>query len=380
MPGRQCTAMRMAAAVTIMDMGMTTGTPTSMGTATITIMGTAPSMATITVITTGLAAAEKATTTAPAVITIPMTDAAKLMRLQSWLSPAFPIGAYSYSHGLEWAVEAGQVRDRASLVDWLEADLRFGTGRGDGIFFAQAWRAVHAALPGVEGETQASEPARQTPLPSGEGGGECVMTIEDGTPRTTDGTHPLTPALSPWEKESGRATGQPLDWRARPSEGEAGGTPAHPLLAIAELAAAMRSTSELVLEASQQGIAFLSAVRKAWPHPALDSLAASLRAAGITPMLPIAAGMACAAHGITLGYALPLFLHAGVANLINAAVRLVPLGQTDGQMALAALELAVAETATEALASSVSDIGSAAFMIDIASMQHETQYTRLFRS
>jgi urease accessory protein len=254
-----------------------------------------------------------------------MTDPVRLMRLQSWLSPAFPIGAYSYSHGLEWAVEAGQVRDRASLVDWLEADLRFGAGRSDGIFFAEAWRAAHSALPGADGATEAAQLARHPP--------------------------------------------------GRPAEDGIAG-----IIPIAELAAAMRATSELALEASQQGVAFLSAVRKAWPHSLLDRLAADLRAAGVTLVLPVAAGVACAAHGITLGYALPLFLHAGVANLINAAVRLVPLGQTDGQMALAALESAVAETAAEALASGLSDIGSAALMIDIASMQHETQYTRLFRS
>src|SRR5262245_49208096 len=69
--------------------------------------------------------------------------AAPLLRLQSWLSPAFPTGAYSYSHGLEWAVEAGDVRDRRSLVDWLEADLRFGAGRNEAIFLTQSW---HHAL------------------------------------------------------------------------------------------------------------------------------------------------------------------------------------------------------------------------------------------
>ncbi|HZV19957.1 MAG TPA: urease accessory UreF family protein, partial [Hyphomicrobiales bacterium] len=75
-----------------------------------------------------------------------------LLRLQSWLSPAFPIGAYSYSHGLEWAVETGNVRGRASLVEWLEADLRFGTGRNDGIFFCEAWRRAkfEEAAPLVE--------------------------------------------------------------------------------------------------------------------------------------------------------------------------------------------------------------------------------------
>src|ERR1700756_25232 len=63
-----------------------------------------------------------------------------LLRMQSWLSPAFPTGSYSYSHGLEWAVEAGHIDDRASLVDWLEADLRYGAGRNEAIFFGEAWR------------------------------------------------------------------------------------------------------------------------------------------------------------------------------------------------------------------------------------------------
>src|SRR5262249_2354828 len=65
-----------------------------------------------------------------------------LLRLQNWLSPAFPIGSYSYSHGLEWAVEAGQVHDRKSLVDWLEADLCYGSGRNEAIFFHAAWRGA----------------------------------------------------------------------------------------------------------------------------------------------------------------------------------------------------------------------------------------------
>src|SRR4030095_3496649 len=65
-----------------------------------------------------------------------------LLRQQTWLSPAFPTGAYSYSHGLEWAVEAGQICDRESLVDWLEADLCYGSGRNEAIFFYQSWRSA----------------------------------------------------------------------------------------------------------------------------------------------------------------------------------------------------------------------------------------------
>ena len=257
--------------------------------------------------TTGITPAMAAT------ITRMTIDPARLMRLQGWLSPAFPIGAYSYSHGLEWAVETGDVRDRATLVDWLEADLRFGAGRADGIFFAEAWRAA----PGKESLSGAAE---------------------------TDADN------------------------------------RRDIVSVAELAVAMRGIAEFALESGQQGVAFLAAVRKAWPHPELERLANALRIAGITPVLPVAAGIACAVHGIPLDFALPLYLHAGAANLINAAVRLVPLGQSDGQMALAALEAAIAETAAEALQTDISGIGSAAFMIDIASMQHETQYTRLFRS
>src|SRR5918999_1679946 len=65
-----------------------------------------------------------------------------LLRQQSWLSPAFPTGSYSYSHGIEWAVEAGHIQDRESLVDWLEADLRYGSGRNEAIFFIEAWRCA----------------------------------------------------------------------------------------------------------------------------------------------------------------------------------------------------------------------------------------------
>src|ERR1700758_1000379 len=65
-----------------------------------------------------------------------------LLRMQSWLSPAFPTGSYSYSHGLEWAVEAGAVHDRTTLVDWLAADLRYGSGKNEAIFFREAWSSA----------------------------------------------------------------------------------------------------------------------------------------------------------------------------------------------------------------------------------------------
>jgi urease accessory protein len=225
----------------------------------------------------------------------------QLLRLQSWLSPAFPIGSYSYSHGLEWAVEAGHVRDRKSLVDWLEADLCYGSGRNDAIFFSEAWR--------------------------------CAA----------------------------------VDDRAK-------------LFDVAKLAGAFRGTSELALEASQQGSACLATLRQVWPDRVLDWLAEILRERRVAPALAVVLGIASARQGIQVSLALPAFLQSYIANLVTAGVRLIPLGQTDGQLAIAGLEGAVRAASTEAEKCTIDDLGSAAFMVDLASMAHETQYTRLFRS
>ena len=67
-----------------------------------------------------------------------------LYRLLAWLSPAYPIGAFSYSHGVETAVEEGFIKDRASLVTWLESVLLLGTGVVDGALFVAAWRTAEA--------------------------------------------------------------------------------------------------------------------------------------------------------------------------------------------------------------------------------------------
>ena len=69
-------------------------------------------------------------------------EAAALYRLMTWLSPSFPVGAFSYSSGIEWAVEAGDITDVASLRDWLAAMLTDGSGFCDAVFLAQAHRAV----------------------------------------------------------------------------------------------------------------------------------------------------------------------------------------------------------------------------------------------
>jgi urease accessory protein len=224
-----------------------------------------------------------------------------LIRLQSWLSPAFPSGSYSYSHGLEAAVESTQIHDRQSLVDWLDADLRYGTARNDAIFFVKAW---HCAV---------------------------------------DNRH------------------------AR-------------LVEIAELSAAFRGTSEFALEASQQGTSCLATLREVWPDRAIESFWERLRLRRIQPVLPVVVAVRLAAEGVPVEVALRAFLHGFVSNLVTAGVRLVPLGQTDGQRAIAELEDAVLDASDHAMTASIDDLGSAAVMVDLASMSHETQYTRLFRS
>jgi urease accessory protein len=85
-------------------------------------------------------------------------------------------------------------------------------------------------------------------------------------------------------------------------------------------------------------------------------------------------------EGIPAGVALPAFLHSYVANLAIAGVRLIPLGQTDGQLAIAELEYAVLSASAKGACATLDDLGSAGFMVELASIAHETQYTRLFRS
>lgn len=63
-------------------------------------------------------------------------------KLLIWLSPAFPVGSFAFSHGLEWAVQAGHVRNVATVIAWLDALVEHGGMRNDAIFAAHAWRAA----------------------------------------------------------------------------------------------------------------------------------------------------------------------------------------------------------------------------------------------
>jgi urease accessory protein len=225
-------------------------------------------------------------------------DFSALYRLMTWMSPTYPVGAFGYSGGLEWAVEAGDIHNSASLTGWLATMIRRGSIFCDAAFFCHAHRAA-----------------------------------------------------------------------ARGDD--------HVLAATAELAAALAGSKERFLETTAQGRAFLQITQAAWATPVLDRLTVAWDG----PLAyPVAVAAACVGHGIVLIPALNAFLHSIVSNLVSAGVRLVPLGQTDGQRVLGALEAPITQTAQRALTTGLDDIGSAALRADIAGMRHETQYTRLFRS
>lgn len=225
-------------------------------------------------------------------------DHAALYRLMTWLSPAFPVGAFAYSSGIEWAVEDGGIADATTLRDWLAAMLTQGAGLNDAIFLAHAWRAC---------------------------------TDRD----------------------------------------------AQSLRDVAELAAAFVTSRERLLETTAQGRAFVDIARAAWPCETLELL----RTVEPDPVTyPVAVAVLSAGHGVPLELTLHAFLHAQTSNWISAGVRLIPLGQTDSQRVLAALEPRVAATADRARTATLDDLGSATFRADLAGMHHEAQYTRLFRS
>ncbi|GAA0312589.1 urease accessory protein UreF [Rhodovulum strictum] len=248
-------------------MGMTI--PTTTGTTTtVTTTSTRMTMGTITGMTTAMA-----------------TDA-QILTLVQWLSPAYPVGAFAYSHGLEWAVQEGAVTDAASLRDWLADLLDHGAGRSDAILLAAAYNAADtAALAQIDATARAFQPS-----------------------------------------------------------------------------------AERLLETTAQGAAFAQITAAIWP--------ADLP--GFT--YPVALGRAARLHDLPLVLTARMYLHAFTSNLVSAGIRLIPIGQTEGQTVLSALTPLCAEVAEAATALTLDDLASTAFLADIASMNHETQYSRLFRT
>ncbi len=214
-----------------------------------------------------------------------MPTEAAILTLAQWFSPAYPVGAFSYSHGLESLVETGAVTDTDSLLDWLGDVLRYGAGQSDARFLIAAWRADAQEVGAVDALCRAFAPSR-----------------------------------------------------------------------------------ERLQETDLQGAAFCEVTAAVW----------GFDLAGLT--YPVALGRAAALGGMPAALTTRLYLQAFVANLVAAAQRLLPIGQTEGQRLIRALAPLISDITEQALAGSLDDLSGTAFLADIASMKHETQYSRIFRT
>lgn len=218
------------------------------------------------------------------------------LQLFAWLSPAFPVGAFAYSHGLESAVDEGQVQDAASVEAWLGDLLRHGSARQDAVLAAEAWRRAPA--------------------------------------------------------------------------GDAGA-----LAELNDLALALAPSRERRLETGGTGRAFADAIRASWPEAHCPALPR-----GEDVAYPVAFGAAAGTAGLPLRASLEALALGVVGNLVSAAVRLGPIGQTDGQRVTAALLPEARRLGAFAAASTLDDLGACALRSDVAALRHETLYSRLFRS
>ena len=219
-------------------------------------------------------------------VTPRMTTDAGLLTLMQWLSPAYPVGAFAYSHGLETLIARGEIADAASLAAWLEAIILHGSGRNDAILLACAFRA--------------DDPA--------------TLAHTDATAR------------------------------------------------------AFCASAERLRETVQQGAAFCTITRNLHGFDLPDMA------------YPVAVGRAAHLAGLPLHQTTLLYLQAVTGNLVSAAVRLVPLGQTDGQKVLARLAPLYDGISRAAATATLDDLAGTTYRAEIAAMHHETLSTRIFRT
>jgi urease accessory protein len=227
------------------------------------------------------------------------TDSQALLRLLQLVSPALPVGAYSYSEGLETLVQNGAIANCAALEHWLTQELRQGAIRLETAVVARVYTAAIQQ--------------------------DCST-------------------LAYWNQ-----------WLS-----------------------AFRETEEMRQQSWQMGRSLLRLLQALQPSP--DSVQTLMATCGEPCNFAVAFGIAAAAWQIDRASASLGYLHSWTANLVNASVRLIPLGQTQGQQLLLSLYSQIEQTAAEVLDLSEEDFGSCSWGLAIASMTHETLYSRLFRS
>ena len=207
----------------------------------------------------------------------------KLITVMQWLSPAFPIGGFAYSHGLEWAINKGHVGNREELQKWISDLLEYGSLKNDAILIK--------------------------------------LVLQGSDPRE-----------------------------------------------INELAMALCPASERLSETQLQGGAFCKIMREVW----------SLEIDELT--LPIALALAAKNESIDQNLVVPAYLHSFCSNLISVAMRLIPIGQTDGQKTLRELSPLISDSVRAVAKSDKDDLGSACFLSDVSAMQHEYLQPRVFKT
>jgi urease accessory protein len=226
---------------------------------------------------------------------IPIDNTALLCILQL-ASPALPVGAYSYSEGLETLIDAGTIENEQSLKHWLEQELRYGAIRLEAAVMVRAYNSAKL------GDTE---------------------------------------ALSYWN-----------NWLS-----------------------AARETEELRSSSWQMGRSLIRLLLELQPQ-----LTFIANAVGLPCNYAIAFGIAAAHWRIDLSSAILGYLHSWTTNLITVGIKLIPLGQTAGQKLLLELHVNLSSATQEILTLEDNDLSSCGWGLSLASMAHETQYTRLFRS
>ena len=207
----------------------------------------------------------------------------KFMTVMQWMSPAFPIGAFAYSHGLEWAIDKDHVSNGEKLQKWITDLLEYGSLRTDAIFISLILRG-------------------------------------------------------------------------------------HDVRKMNELSMALCPAGERLLETKLQGSAFAKVIEDVWQQD-IGELS-----------LPIAVALAAKNQSIEQDLILPAYLHAFCSNLILAAIRLIPIGQTEGQRIMLELYTTISDLVQTASESEIDDLNSACFFSDVSAMEHEYLQPRIFKT
>jgi urease accessory protein len=285
--------------------------------------------------------------------------ASSSLPLMIWLSPAFPVGSFAYSHALEWAAEAGDLPHATALHAWIGDLIGHGGIRNDAVLLAAAWRAARElnvlALHEVNELALALAGSRERYVETTAQGAAFMIAIRANW--GNDRLRELVPALLSGDR-------RPIDPMACP-----------PPTVIPGLVPGTHRTTDSDTECAAPWVP----ARNAGMTPEGEARSSSQqRRPDIA--YPVAVGLAAGAHDIELGASLDGYLMAFVSNLTSAAIRLSVIGQTDAQRIVMESLPRIRDLAAFAAHATVDDVGGCAFRSDIASMRHETQGTRLFRT